>query len=73
MISNPKPGQVVQVWYRVADQPTRPLHGKTGIIEVAARGHGPRNHAVRVDGVLHSIPAGQLRAPQQRMDNNLLW
>ena len=73
MIRSPSHGQVVQVWYRAALRPGRPLHALTGVVEAAARGPGPRNHAVRVAGVLHSIPAGQLRTPPASTADPRLW
>ena len=57
MISNPRMGQMVQCWYRVR---AMPLHGKIGTVEIVSQGK-PRNHGVRIDGVLYVIPCGNLR------------
>lgn len=60
MISNPRIGQLVQVWYRKGLRDAMPLHGRIGEVEVVSRGH-PRNHGIRIDGVLYVVPAGNLR------------
>lgn len=70
MLANPKPGQRVQVWY--ATKPKRagglvpaevfPLHGKLGTVKHVAKGPGPRNHGVLIDGGrVYAIPCGNLR------------
>lgn len=60
MISCPRVGQSVQVWYRWESRPYRPLHGLVGTVAVASRGR-PRNHGVVIGGVLQVVPAGNLR------------
>lgn len=45
MISNPRQGQAVTVWYG------QKLHGKSGVVEVICQGK-PRNNGARVDGVI---------------------
>lgn len=63
MLSNPKLGTRVilhyaQKWRDVPHIYTT-LHGRIGT--VVARGKGkPRNHAVEIDGVIHSVPSGNL-------------
>jgi len=60
MLTNPKPGSIVQVWYRADVRPAMPLHGRVGrIVQV---GHGrPRNHGVEIGGTVYVVPAGNLR------------
>lgn len=66
MISNPKVGQLVQVWYANKCKPRElfvdafPLHGKLGRVAVVSRGK-PRNHGVEIEGTLHVVPCGNLR------------
>lgn len=62
---HPKPGQTVQVWYNRRIAPTMPLHGKTGVVRIVARGKGPRNHGVVIDGRLWVVPCGNLRKAVQ--------
>lgn len=63
MISWPKVGQRVQVWYRKEWAWYMPHHGKLGTIEIACRGR-PRNHGVLLDdGISTVVPAGNLRNP----------
>lgn len=57
MLTNPRPGQPVLLWYR---NRSMPLHGRVGTVEIVSRGR-PRNHGVRVDGVLYVVPCGNLR------------
>ena len=67
MLSNPKVGTLVVIWY--ARKPgwarVTPLHGKTGIVVEPGRGK-PRNHLVRLLGRFDYgrrviVPAGNLR------------
>jgi len=68
MLSNPRIGERVRVHYAEKKKPgalaakadVMPLHGKTGIVRIRARGR-PRNHGVEIDGDVYVIPAGQLR------------
>lgn len=60
MISNPRKGQSVQLWYALRRRPVAPLHGLLGTVEVVGRGR-PRNHGIVVSGVLYVVPCGQLR------------
>jgi hypothetical protein len=57
MVSSPKIGQEVQLWYK---DRSMPMHGKVGVVVVAGRGR-PRNHGVRVGGAVVVVPAGNLR------------
>lgn len=61
MISNPKTGDLVQLWYK---NRTLPHHGKTGRVLKPGRKR-PRNHLVLLDGSGESVivPAGNLRRP----------
>ena len=38
-----------------------PLHGRFGIVRIVARGGGPRNHGVEIDGEIVAVPCGNLR------------
>jgi hypothetical protein len=64
MISSPKVGQRVQVWYRKEWAAFMPWHGKLGTVVVASRGK-PRNHGVFIPGfaTIVVVPAGNLRVP----------
>lgn len=65
MVSNPKPGDRVQLWYAAARRPIAPHHGHLATVVTAAKGRGPRNHLVRTDaGELVIVPAGNLRLPK---------
>jgi hypothetical protein len=63
MYTRPAVGQSVQLWYAAAKRPFAPHHGATGRVAVAARGPGPRNCGVVVNGQLVVVPGGQLRKP----------
>ncbi len=60
MISCPKLGQVVQVWYRASIARVAPLHGRIGTVVVSSRGK-PRNHGVEVEGRVYVVTCGNLR------------
>lgn len=60
MLSNPRVGQTVQVWYAARRRSVMHLHGKIGRVEIVSRKR-PRNHGMRVDGILWVVPAGNLR------------
>ncbi len=62
MLTNPRVGSAVQIWYREALRGFMPLHGVTGIVIVPGRGR-PRNHLVRIDEALIIVPCGNLRPP----------
>jgi hypothetical protein len=64
MISNPRPGQLVQCWYNRDVAPHMPLHGLTGRVVIRSK-RRPRNHGVEIDGRLYVVPAGNLRLPRQ--------
>ena len=61
MIVYPKQGQPVQIWYKKSLAHWFPLHGKVGTVCVVAKGKGPRNHGILVDGKLYVVPCGNLR------------
>ena len=49
-----------------------PLHGKTGVVRLVAKGPGPRNVAVEIEGQVIVIPRGNLVAvttEAERMKN----
>ena len=60
MITNPRLGMMVQVWYRQQVREIMPLHGKEGTVRLASRGK-PRNHLVEVEGKCYVVPCGNLR------------
>lgn len=61
MLTNPRPGDRVQLWYGERwRRACGHLHGRKGVVEIASRGK-PRNHGVRVGGELVVVPAGNLR------------
>ena len=60
MLTNPKPGQRVVVWYRASRAAMMPWHGRSGVVSVVSRGR-PRNHGVLIDGVLVVVPCGNLK------------
>lgn len=64
MIVYPRKGQQVQVWYNKRLATFMPLHGKVGTVCVVAKGKGPRNHGVEIDGVLWVVPCGNIRNVQ---------
>lgn len=62
MLSSPKPGQRVQVWYGPKAKWAMPHHGKVGRVTTVGTGR-PRNHGVTLDdGACIVVPAGNLRA-----------
>lgn len=61
MLSCPKQGSTVQVWYAAKWRSFMPLHGRVGIVRVSSRGR-PRNHGIEIDGQMWIVPAGNLRA-----------
>lgn len=61
MYTRPVIGQAVQVWYAAARRPFAPHHGATGRVVAVARGPGPKNCGVVVNGQLVVVPGGQLR------------
>jgi len=65
MMANPRIGQRAQVWYNKRLAFWFPLHGKIGVIKIVARGRGPRNHGIVIDGVLWVVPCGNLRPPKE--------
>jgi len=60
MLTNPRRGQVVVVWYRESLRVICRCHGKHGRVLAAGRGK-PRDHLVEVDNEPVFIPAGNLR------------
>jgi hypothetical protein len=62
MMSYPRIGSVVQLWYGKKWRPVAPLHGRTGTVKVSGRGK-PRNHGVEIDGTVYVVPCGNIRRP----------
>lgn len=60
MISHPKIGTTVKVWYAAKARHARPLHGKTGTVVIASK-RKPRNHGILIDDVMYVVPAGNLQ------------
>jgi hypothetical protein len=65
MLVHPRHGQPVQIWYNKRIAPTMPLHGRTGTVQIIARGKGPRNHGVEIDGQVYAVPCGNLRKAKE--------
>ena len=63
MIVNPRIGQTVRIHYNAKAAPYMPYHGKIGTVEIVSKGK-PRNHGIRIDGVLVVIPCGNLQKHQ---------
>lgn len=64
MISNPRLGQRVQLWYGKPHREVMPHHVRLGTVEIVGRAR-PRNHGIRLDGgPLVVVPAGNLREPK---------
>lgn len=61
MLMHPRIGERVQLWYARRAAAHMPHHGRVGVVQLVARGPGPRNHGVVVGGVLLAVPAGNLR------------
>jgi hypothetical protein len=60
MRTNPRPGTMVQVWYRKSMAALMPHHGKFGRVLATGRGT-PRNHVIEIDGEPVVVPCGNLR------------
>ena len=52
MIFHPRPGQRVRIHYARRSASVMPHHGKTGVVRTVAKGPGPRNVAVEIDGAV---------------------
>lgn len=59
MMLNPRLGQPVRVRYARHYARHMPLHDRVGSVVIVSRGR-PRNHGVRIDGVVYAIPCGNL-------------
>ena len=72
MLSSPRLGQRVQVWYAARYRDVMPWHGRIGAVTVRGTrsvvGTGeqkrPRNHAIEIDGCAVCVPCGNLRSVQ---------
>lgn len=62
MIFQPRVGQNVRIHYAKSYSDAMPLHGKTGVIAVVAKGRGPRNAGVKIEGKIVVVPRGNLVA-----------
>jgi len=61
MIFHPKPGQRVRIHYARRWWPM-PYQGRTGVVRILARGRGPRNVGVEIEGRIIVVPRGNLVA-----------
>lgn len=61
MLSCPKVGTKVQLWYGARWRPFARLHGLQGTVVARSTGPGPRNHCVLVGELRYSVPGGNLR------------
>ena len=64
MISRPRIGQPVQLWYAAGKRSVAPDHAAVGVVEITSPGPGPRNVGVQIDGRLVVVPCGNLRTPK---------
>lgn len=70
MIVHPRPGSTVQVWYRKDRAGSMPHHGQLGTVRIAAKGPGPRNHGIELDGRMVIVPCGNIRNPRCEPEGN---
>ena len=62
MIFRPRVGQRVRIHYARRSASIMPHHGRTGVVRIVAKGPGPRNVGVEIDGLLVMVPRGNLAA-----------
>ncbi len=62
MIFHPRPGQRVRMHYARRAACLVPYHGRIGTVRVVAKGPGPRNVGVEIDGRLVVASRGNLVA-----------
>ena len=74
MISNPKQGQKVFLWYAEKKRPWAPYHGKRAVVVLPGNGK-PKNHLVKICDILPSrgdrlvaAPSGNLITPEKRLE-----
>ena len=67
MIFHPRVNQCVRIHYRKALAAAMPYHGKAGVVRIVAKGPGPRNVGVEIDGLLVVVPRGNLVAMQEEI------
>ena len=61
MMLNPRPGQLVQIWYNKRAAEYMPYHGMLATVARPSRGK-PRNHGViLMSGKCVIVPCGNLR------------
>ena len=65
MIFHPREGQHVRVHYAPRAAGVMPHHGRAGVVRIVARGPGPRNVGVEIDGRLVVVPRGNLVAVEE--------
>jgi len=63
MLTAPKIGQRVMIWYRAGLREVMPLHGRTGTVVMRSTGK-PRNHGIEIDGQVYVVPCGNVRKPE---------
>lgn len=63
MISTPRQGLRVQIWYRKRLRAVMAYHSAIGTVVVVGRGR-PRSHGIDVGGRFVVVPAGNLRYPK---------
>lgn len=61
MMTNPRIGQWVRIRYGKKYIVKPRLHDRVGRIVCRARGPGPRNHGVLIDGRVYVVPCGHLQ------------
>ena len=65
MIFHPRPEQRVRIHYAKRSASVMPHHGKTGVVRIVAKGPGPRNVGVEIDGKVVVVPRGNLVAIEE--------
>lgn len=70
MLTAPRIGQFVRLWYAERKRCDHPHHGRLGVVQVVAKGPGPRNHGILLvrsgdnSEVGAGVPAGNLQPVQ---------
>ena len=69
MIFHPRVGQHARLHYAKRMAALAPHHGKVGVVRVVAKGPGPRNVGVEIDGRVIVVPRGNLVAVDESPEN----
>ena len=69
MIFHPRAGQHVRLHYAKRSASAMFHHGAVGVVRIVARGPGPRNVGVEIEGRIVVVPRGNLVAIGERQTN----